>query len=268
MLQDSEKLSSLEDYVSRMKEDQKQIYYLSGASVEELKSSVFLEKLLQKGYEVIFFTEAIDEYVMTHLTEFDDKKFQDASKDDLKLGKDDKKGLKKLKEEFKDTVAWWKEVLGSAVSSVKVSNRLASSPAIVLTSKYGWSANMERIMKAQALSNSGEQSYMKGQKTLEINPRHPLIQELKRQVEEDKESERTKAYAQTLWDTALLESGFEIEAPKEFNSRIYSLLAKAYSIPGELGLSEDEIKAAAAEEAQEEAVGEEQSEEEAAKDEL
>ncbi|CAL8462785.1 g2318 [Coccomyxa elongata] len=250
---DPEKLVSLDDYISRMKEDQKQIFYLTGASVEDLQKSVFLEKLIQKGYEVIFFTEPIDEYVMTHVTEYDDKKFQDASKDDVKLGKDDKKGLKKLKEEFKDVLAWWKELLGAAVGQVKVSNRLATSPAIVLTSKYGWSANMERIMKSQALGDTGDRSYMKGMKTLEINPRHPLILELKRQFEADKESEKAAAYARLLWDTALLESGFEIEAPKDFNSRVYGLLAQAYNIQGDLGISAEDAAAAAAEEAKEEA---------------
>ncbi|EIE27138.1 heat shock protein Hsp90 [Coccomyxa subellipsoidea C-169] len=245
---DPEKLVTLDDYVSRMKEDQKQIFYLTGASVEDLQKSVFLEKLIQKGYEVIFFTEPIDEYVMTHVTEYDDKKFQDASKDDVKLGKDDKKGLKKLKEEFKDVLAWWKELLGAAVGQVKVSTRLATSPAIVLTSKYGWSANMERIMKSQALGDTADRSYMKGMKTLEINPRHPLVLELKRQFEEDKESDKAAAYARLLWDTALLESGFEIEAPKEFNSRIYGLLAQAYNIQGDLGISAEDAAAAAAEE--------------------
>ena len=143
--------------------------------------------------QVIFFTDAVDEYLMQNLTEYDDKKFQNASKDDLKL-KGDKAREKKVKETFKSLMSWWKEELGStAVEAVKVSNRLADTPCVVVTSKYGWSANMERIMSAQALSDSSKQSYMKGRKTLEINPRHPIIKQLREMVEKNKEVQHSPA---------------------------------------------------------------------------
>lgn len=232
------KLTSFDEYIARMKPKQKDIYFLAGESQEEVSKSPFLEQLTQKGYEVILFTDPIDEYVASHLTEYDDKKLQNASKDNLKLGgKDDKekKSDKKLKELFKDLVAWWKEVLGSAVSTVKVSSRLATSPAIVVTSQYGWSANMERIMRAQALGgDSQEKAYMKGMKTLEVNPRHPLVEQLRVKVEKDKDAEATKALARVLYDTALLESGFAIEQPKDFNARIHKLLAASLGIKGDL----------------------------------
>ncbi|KAK9808251.1 hypothetical protein WJX73_003622 [Symbiochloris irregularis] len=231
-------LTSFDEYVSRMKPKQKDIYFIAGESEAELSKSPFLEKLVAKGYEVILFTDPVDEYVAQHLSEYDDKKLQNASKENLKLGgKDDKekKSDKKLKETFKGLVAWWKEVLGSAVATVKVSNRLATSPAIVVTSQYGWSANMERIMKAQALGgDSAEKGFMKGMKTLEVNPRHPLIEQLRVKYEKDKDAAATKALAQILYDTALLESGFAIEQPKDFNARVHNLLASSLGIKGEL----------------------------------
>ena len=147
------KLVSLEQYVERMKPGQKSIYYLAGESREALEKSPFLEKLLHKDLEVIYFTDPIDEYTMQNLTEFDDFKFSNASKEDLKFGDDTeaaKARLKKVKEEFKDFIKWWKEILPSEdVEAVKISNRLVTTPCSVVTSKYGWSANMERIMKAQ-----------------------------------------------------------------------------------------------------------------------
>ena len=176
--QSGDGLASLDDYVKRMKPGQKHIYYLAGDSEEAIKQSPFLEKLLAKGYEVIYFTDAIDEYMMQNLTEYDDFKFQNASKEDMKLDSTDaaKAAEKKVKAEFKGLTKWWKALLPSAdVDTVKVSQRLDSSPCVVVSSKYGWSANMERIMKAQALSEDGKGNYMKGKKTLEINPRHPII---------------------------------------------------------------------------------------------
>lgn len=126
---------------------------------------------------------------MQNLTEFEDKKFQNASKDDLKIGsKDEKAKLKETKEEFKDLTKWWKNLLGAdKIEAVKVSNRLADTPGVVVTSKYGWSANMERIMQAQTLSDPSKQAYMRGKRTLEINPRHPIIKELREKVAQNAE---------------------------------------------------------------------------------
>ncbi|KAK9806925.1 hypothetical protein WJX72_007685 [[Myrmecia] bisecta] len=235
-----DKLTSFDEYISRMKEGQKQIYYIAGESKEALAKSPFLEQLLKKGYEVIYFTDSIDEYMMQNLPEYDDKKFQNASKEDLKLGDKDKKQkkqekelkerFKELTERFKELTVWWKDVLGSEVEKVKVSHRLASSPCVVVTGAQGWSANMERIMRAQALSDKGSLEYMKGRKTLEINPRHPLVQELRVKYEADKESESAKAVARLLYETALLESGFQVASPQEFNSRVHGLIAETLGV--------------------------------------
>mmetsp|Transcript_14050 Transcript_14050/g.42403 ORF Transcript_14050/g.42403 Transcript_14050/m.42403 type:complete len:949 (-) Transcript_14050:289-3135(-) len=239
-------LTSLEAYTSRMKKNQKEIFYISGASQEEVESSPFLEKLKRKGYEVIYFTDALDEYVMSNMPEYDGLKFFDASKEDLKIGKDkkEKETFKKVKGEYKELTKWWKEQLGADVQGVKVSKRLHNTPLVVVTSKFGWSANMERIMKAQAMGDAQKAAYMKGQKTLEINPYHPLIQELKTIHENDAQGERTKLLAQLLFDTALLESGFGLNDNKAFNKRVYSLVKDVLKIKKDF---EDSAEAEAAE---------------------
>ncbi|KAA6429700.1 MAG: heat shock 90 [Trebouxia sp. A1-2] len=209
-----------------------------GETKEELENSPFSEQLLEKGYEIIYFTDPVDEYVMQNLMEYDDFKFQSASKEDLKLGdKDAKKENKRLKEEFKGVVTWWKAALADPeVENVKISTRLASTPCVVVTSKYGWSANMERIMRAQALGDAERQSYMKGKRILEINPRHPLIQQVKDKFEADPEN-GPNALAKILYETALLESGFPVKSPKAFNSRIYTLIKDAMDLKGDLTVS-------------------------------
>ncbi|GBG82260.1 hypothetical protein CBR_g34543 [Chara braunii] len=239
-----DKLTSLEEYVSRMKKGQKQIYYLTGQSKDQLEKSPFLEKLLKKGYEVFYFTDPLDEYLMQNLTEFDDKKFQDASKEDLKLGEKgtaQKKKEKAVREEFKKLTTWWKDLLGEkSVESVKVSNRLSETPCVVVTSKFGWSANMERIMKAQALSDESKQSYMKGRRTLEINPRHPLVKQLKEKVAEDPDDVNAKASARLMFDAALLESGFLLEEPKDFAARFYDVLKKTLDVDPDATVEPDD----------------------------
>ena len=224
------KLTSLEEYVARMKPWQKQIFYLTGDSEEALKKSPFLEKLLAKGVEVIFFTDPIDEYTMQNLTEFEDFKFQNASKEDLKIGDaddDTKKAEKALKARFKQLTAWWKALLPAAdVEAVKISQRLSSTPCVVVSSKYGWSANMERIMKAQALGDDSRSAYMKGKKILEINPNHSIIRELRAAVAADAESQEAKNVATVLFETALLESGYSLEDAKGFAERVL-VMAKA-----------------------------------------
>ena len=136
--------------------------------------------------QVIFFTDPVDEYLMQYLMDYEDKKFQNVSKEGLKVGKDSK--VKELKEAFKELTKWWKESLASEnVDDVKISNRLADTPCVVVTSKFGWSANMERIMQSQTLSDANKQAYMRGKRVLEINPRHPIIKELKERVASDPE---------------------------------------------------------------------------------
>jgi len=229
--QSPDKLVSLEQYVERMKEGQKSIYYVAGESQEALEKSPFLEKLLLKGFEVIYFTDPIDEYTMQNLTEFDEFKFSNASKEDMKFGDADegeKKQFKKTKEHFKPFTKWWKDALltsyPDSIENVKISNRLSTTPCVVVTSKYGWSANMERIMRAQALSDDSRAQYMKGKKTLEINYKHPLVAALKEKYEADGEDETSKNLAVVMFETALIESGFVIDDSKSMASRVFDLL--------------------------------------------
>ena len=224
-----DELVSLERYVERMKAGQKTIYYLAGESREQLEKSPFLERLLAKDYEVIYFTDPIDEYTMQNLTEFDEFKFSNASKEDLKFGDADdseKKRNKALRDDFKAFTKWWQTVLPSDdVEAVKISNRLVTTPCSVVTSKYGWSANMERIMKAQALSSDDSKTgYMRGRKTLEINPRHPLVRALREKSLQNPDDEATKTLAVVMYETAMLESGFSFDKPADFASRLFDLV--------------------------------------------
>ncbi|KAJ7523255.1 hypothetical protein O6H91_18G043600 [Diphasiastrum complanatum] len=236
-----DKLSSLDQYISRMKPDQKDIYYITGQNREQLENSPFLEKLKKKGYEVIYFTDPVDEYVTQYLTEYEDKKFLNISKEGLKIGsKEEKQKWKEIKESFKDLTNWWKDVLTSEkVEKVKVSNRLAGTPGVVVTSKYGWSANMERIMQAQTLSDP-KQNYMRSKRVLEINPKHPIIKDLREKVASNPEDENTKLTAKLIYQTSLLESGFTIDDSKEFASRVYSVIKSNLNISPDAAVEEED----------------------------
>ncbi|KAL0323199.1 UNVERIFIED_CONTAM: Endoplasmin [Sesamum angustifolium] len=241
------KLTSLDQYISRMKSGQKDVFYITGTSKEQLEKSPFLERLIKKNYEVILFADPVDEYMMQYLMDYEDKKFQNVSKEGLKIGKDSKD--KELKESFKELTKWWKGALASEnVDDVKISNRLSGSPCVVVTSKYGWSANMERIMQSQTLSDARKQAYMRGKRVLEINPRHPIIKELRERVVKHPEDESVKQTAQLMYQTALLESGFILNDPKDFASRIYSSVKNSLRIsPDATVEEEDDIELAEAE---------------------
>ncbi|KAL6982509.1 heat shock protein 90 [Sarracenia purpurea var. burkii] len=233
------KLTSLDQYISRMKPGQKDIFYITGTSKEQLEKSPFLERLTKKNYEVIFFTDPVDEYLMQYLMDYEDKKFQNVSKEGLKLGKDSKD--KELKESFKELTKWWKGALASEnVDDVKISNRLADSPCVVVTSKYGWSANMERIMQSQTLSDASKQAYMRGKRVLEINPRHPIIKELRERVVKDPEDGSVKQTAQLVYQTALMESGFMLNDPKDFASHIYDSVKNSLNISPDAAVEEED----------------------------
>lgn len=233
------KLTSLDQYISRMKAGQKDIFYITGTGKEQLEKSPFLERLMKKNYEVIFFTDPVDEYLMQYLMDYEDKKFQNVSKEGLKLGKDTKD--KELKESFKELTKWWKGALASEnVDDVKVSNRLDNTPCVVVTSKYGWSANMERIMQSQTLSDANKQAYMRGKRVLEINPRHPIIKELRERVIKDPEDAGVKQTAHLIYQTALVESGFSLNDPKDFASRIYSTLKSSLNISPDAAVEEED----------------------------
>ncbi|KAI8013614.1 hypothetical protein LOK49_LG05G03785 [Camellia lanceoleosa] len=233
------KLTSLDQYISRMKKGQKDIFYITGTTKEQLEKSPFLERLTKKNYEVIYFTDPVDEYLMQYLMDYEEYKFQNVSKEGLKLGKDSKD--KELKESFKELTKWWKGALAvENVDDVKLSNRLADTPCVVVTSKYGWSANMERIMQSQTLSDANKQAYMRGKRVLEINPRHPIIKELRERVVKDPEDASVKHTAQLMYQTALMESGFVNNDPKDFASRIYDSVKASLNISPDTAVEEED----------------------------
>merc|ERR1719311_1300759 len=234
---------SLEDYVERMPEWQKNIYYISGESVEAVENSPFLERLKKKDLEVLYLVDPIDEYAIQHVTEYDGKKLQSVSKEGLSFGdsdeKTDKKRLEIYKEKFTPLTDYLKEVYDSKITKVTVSPRVETTPCILVTSQYGNSANMERIMRSQAFSDPSKSSYMNSQKTMEINPRHPLIVELNNAVESDPDAEETKDIAWLLHDTALLQSGFMQDDIEAYSARMYRTMASALNLDASLELEEE-----------------------------
>merc|ERR1719265_1515750 len=207
-----EDLTSLKDYVSRMKENQPGIYYITGESQKAVETSPFLERLKKKGYEVLYMTEPIDEYAVQQLKEYDGKKLLCSTKEGLKLNDtdDEKKKFEEEKAKTEGLCKLIKEVLDTKVDKVVVSNRLENSPCCLVTGEYGWTARMEQIMKAQALRDASSSSYMTSKKTMEVNPTHAIVQALRTKAEEDKSDKTVKDLIWLLYDTSLLTSGFSL----------------------------------------------------------
>jgi molecular chaperone HtpG len=232
---------SLKEYVERMKPGQKCIYYVTGESKEAVAKSPFLEALTKRGYEVLFMVDPIDEYAVQQLKDFDDKKLVCATKEglELELSEEEKKKREEEKAQFEGLVKKMKDILGDKVEKVVLSDRIVNSPCVLVTGEYGWSANMERIMKAQALRDNSMTSFMVSKKTLEINPSHPIVIELRKKFEANANDKTVRDLVWLLFETSLLTSGFSLNEPTTFADRIHKLI--------KLGLSiyDDEAPAAA-----------------------
>ncbi|KAF3428702.1 hypothetical protein E2986_10595 [Frieseomelitta varia] len=233
-----DEVCSLKDYVGRMKENQKHIYFITGESKEQVANSSFVERVKKRGFEVVYMTEPIDEYVVQQMKEFDGKQLVSVTKEGLELPEDEeeKKKREEDKAKYENLCKIMKNILDNKVEKVVVSNRLVDSPCCIVTSQYGWTANMERIMKAQALRDTSTMGYMAAKKHLEINPDHAIIDTLRQKAEVDKSDKAVKDLVILLFETALLSSGFTLDEPQVHAARIYRMI--------KLGLGIDEEESA------------------------
>merc|ERR1719468_1217702 len=231
-------MCSLADYVSRMKENQKDIYYITGESKEVVSTSSFVERLKKSGLEVVYMTEPIDEYVVQQLKEFDGKNLVSVTKEGLEIPEDEDEKKKKEadKEKFEPLCKLMKDILDKKVEKVVISSRLVSSPCCIVTSQHGWTANMERIMKAQALRDTSTMGYMAAKKHLEINPDHNIVENLRQRTDLDKNDKSVKDLVILLFETSLLSSGFSLENPQTHGERIFRMIKMG------LGIDEDETE--------------------------
>merc|ERR1719481_885922 len=235
------KLTSLAEYVERMKDKQESIFYIAGGSKEEVEKSPFVERLLKKGYEVLLLTEAVDEYAISALPEFEGKKFQNVAKEGFSIDGDTnaaKERKEALTEKYEPLIKWLgDDALKDHILKAEVSERLEDSPCALITSKFGWTGNMQKIIQSQTHSKTQDMQrdyYLNQKKTLEVNPRHPLIKELLRRVEDNPEDASAKEMAVMMFNTATLRSGFNLKDTVNFAEQIEKMMRQT------LGVDEDE----------------------------
>jgi len=262
---------SLDKYLDRMQESQESIYYMSGDSIDTMKKSPSLQIFKKKDIEVLMLPDHLDEPCLQKLADYEGKKFVSIQKADVKLDETEaeKKKFSKIKDMYKPLTDWWKETLteltekgamkdaGVKLEKVEISKRLTDSPVVVVTSQFGYSAQQEKVMKAQAFQNKDQLSMMSGRKTLEINPNHPVVIDLLAKVKADKEDKSALDTASVLFQTALIESGFEIADPSALVNRVYKLMSKELGVDPEAPLKEIEVPEDSEEEAAEEEAAEE-----------
>merc|ERR1711975_90908 len=246
---------SLDKYLDRMAESQESIYYMSGDSLDIMAKAPAMQIFKKKDLEVLMLSDHLDEPCIQKLADYEGKKFVSIQKADVKLDEteDDKKRFSKLKDMYKPLTDWWKEKLtdftekgalkdgGVKVESVSISKRLTESPVVVVTSQFGYSAQQEKVMKAQAFQNKDQMSMMAGRMTLEVNPNHPVVVDLLAKVKADKEDATAIDTAQVLFQTALIESGYEIADPSALVSRVYRLMSKELGVDPDAPITEVEV---------------------------
>merc|ERR1719245_2572685 len=246
---------NLDKYLDRMQESQESIYYMSGESLEVMQKAPALQMFKKKDIEVLMLSDHLDEPCIQKLADYEGKKFVSIQKADVKLDEteEEKKRFTKLKDMYKPLTDWWKEKLtdltekgamkdaGVKVEKVELSKRLTESPVVVVTSQFGYSAQQERVMKAQSFQNKDQISTMSGRKTLEINPNHPVVVDLLSKVKADKQDAVAKDTAQVLFQTALMESGYEIADPSALVSRVYRLMSRELGVDPDAPLEEAEV---------------------------
>merc|ERR1712099_188780 len=254
-MKSEEKEVSLDKYLDRMQESQESIYFMSGDSIETMKKAPALQIFKKKDLEVLMLDDHLDEPCLQKLADYEGKKFVSIQKADVKLDETEaeKKKFSKVKDMYKPLTDWWKEQLteltekgamkdaGVKVEKVEVSKRLTDSPVVVVTSQFGYSAQQEKVMKAQAFQNKDQLSMMSGRKTLEINPKHPVVADMLAKVKTDKEDKAAVDTAQVLFQTALIESGYDIADPSALVNRVYRLMSKELGVDPDAPLKEVEV---------------------------
>merc|ERR1712113_878871 len=246
---------SLDKYLDRMQESQESIYYMSGESFEVMQKAPSLQMFKKKDIEVLMLSDHLDEPCVQKLADYEGKKFVSIQKADVKLDEteEEKKRFTKLKDMYKPLTDWWKEKLtdltekgamkdaGVKLEKVEISKRLTESPVVVVTSQFGYSAQQEKVMKAQSFQNKDQIGMMSGRKTLEINPNHPVVIDLLSKIKENKEDAAAKDTAQVLFQTALIESGYELSDASALVNRVYRLMSKELGVDPDAPLTEVEV---------------------------